>query len=189
MATADDGEVIHQTPKDVAERVLALIAIVDKAHNQSPAQLELWVSEHRIDRFFSPEETAFFKNPAPSQQEIVNQSWKAECLVVLFWALGLIEELPPLNTTISWESIEELKTAIEEPTSFVARASLRPKEALNEAEGHLYHQHWRVWDAQLFGKPMPEELNPEIVFMRRYAASWLGRVDISCVKVGRLGSV
>ncbi len=40
-------------------------------------------------------------------------------------------------------------------------------------EQHLYHQHWRVRDAQLFGKPMPPELDPGIVYERRYGLSWL----------------
>jgi hypothetical protein len=50
-------------------------------------------------------------------------------------------------------------------------------------ESNLYHQHWRVRDAELVGigkflEPQPgdppiEELNPGIVHERRYGLSWL----------------
>jgi len=50
-------------------------------------------------------------------------------------------------------------------------------------ESGLYHQHWRVRDAELVGigqflEPRPddppiEDLDPSIVYERRYALSWL----------------
>ena len=73
----------------------------------------------------------------------------------LFWALGPIDELPP--------SVEGLKAVIADPEAFIRNAVLRPSEVLDEAEEHLYHQHWRVRDAQLFGKPMPKQLDPGVV--------------------------
>jgi hypothetical protein len=173
MATEDDGELVPRSPKQVAKRVLALIAVVDKAHNQTPEQLQNWVSKHRISDYFSPEEAAFYCNPAPPREEVVKQSWRAEALVPLCWALGLIEALPPLNVQVAWADVPGLKLAATDPTRFIEGASLRPIDTLDEAEQDLYHQHWRVRDAQLFGKPMPEELDPGIVYERRYAASWL----------------
>jgi len=81
--------------------------------------------------------------------------------------------MPPLDLQVSWVDIPGQSEAAEDPDGFVARASLRPIEILDEAEQDLYHQHWRVHDAQLLRKPMPDELDPGIVYERRYAASWL----------------
>jgi hypothetical protein len=173
MPTEDDGEFVPRSPQEVAKRVLALIAVVDKAHNQTSEQLQNWVSKHRISDYFSAEEAAFYSNPAPTREQIVNQTWRTEALVPLCWALGLVEELPPLNVQISWADTPALKLAAADPDGFIAAASLRSIGTLDEAEQELYHQHWRVHDAQLFGKPMPEELDPGIVYERRYAASWL----------------
>ena len=63
---------------------------------------------------------------------------------------------------------------------FVANAELRPRDEICDAKAFLYHQHWRVRDAQLFLRPMPDELHPGIVYERRYAASGIvgwGRQD------------
>lgn len=65
------------------------------------------------------------------------------------------------------------RLAAHEPAVFLTRATLRPLETLTAAEQDLYHQRWRVRDAQLFGEPMPMELDPGVVRERRYALSWL----------------
>jgi hypothetical protein len=173
MTTDDNSDHPPRTPQDVARRVLALIAVVDKAHNQTPKALQKWVSKHKISEYFSAAEAAFFSNPAPTRQEIVDHTWRAEALVPLCWALGLIEELPPTNVQISWGDTPALRQAAENPDRFIASASLRPIGILDEAEQDFYHQHWRVHDAQLYGKPIPEDLDAGIVYERRYAASWL----------------
>ena len=173
MATSEESELVHRPAQEVAKRVLALIAVVDKAQNQSTDELTRWVSKHKIAEYFSPKEADFFKRSAPSQDEVANQSWRAEALVPLVWALGLIDELPPLNIQISWANIPALNLICKDPEAFIKRASLRPKKDLDRAEEDLYHQHWRVRDAQLHRKQMPEELDPGIVYERRYASSWL----------------
>ena len=68
---------------------------------------------------------------------------------------------------------EMFRRAVREPSGFLADATLRPSEVLEDGEATLYHQHWRVRDAQIFGKKMPSELDPGIVCERRYALSWL----------------
>lgn len=62
---------------------------------------------------------------------------------------------------------------MKDPKAFIAQAQLRPAADIEAAEGELYQQHWRVRDAQLFNKPMPDELHPGVVYERRYALSWL----------------
>jgi hypothetical protein len=173
MTSEGEDDLVPRPPQEVAMRVLALIAVIDKAHNQTSEQLQTWVSRHRISEYFSPVEAAFYGNPAPTRQHIVNQGWRAEALVPLCWSLGLIAELPPLNVQMSWPDTGALEKAAKDPDGFISGASLLPIDVLAEAEQDLYHQHWRVRDARLNDKPMPEELDPGIVYERRYAASWL----------------
>jgi hypothetical protein len=173
MDISDEDELVPRTPQEAARRVIALIAVIDKAHNQTPEKLHKWVSKHNIDGYFSTEEAAFYRNPAPTHEQIINHTWRAEALVPLCWALGLIAELPPLNVQISWAEVPALWMAAKDPGKFIEEATLRPIESLKEEEENLYHQHWRVRDAQLNAKSMPEDLDPGIVYERRYAASWL----------------
>jgi len=92
MATSEESGLVHRPAQEVAKRVLALIAVVDKAHNQSTDELTRWVTKHKLAQYFSPTEADFFKQSASSQAQVANQSWRAEALVPLVWALGLIDE-------------------------------------------------------------------------------------------------
>lgn len=173
METTDSSLPVHRTAQAVAKRILALIAVVDKAHDPTSPQLESWVSQHGISDYFSSGESAFIGVCSPSQESKERFSWHAECLAPLFWALNQLQEMPPLNVQIEWHSIASLREILKDPNAFVAQAILRSASEIDAAEADLYHQHWRVRDAQLFGKPMPLELDPAIVYYRRYAASWL----------------
>lgn len=173
MAESSDVDLIPRTAAEIARRTLALIAIVDHAHNENPEALKDWVTSNSIADEFSDAEREFFDKANPTTQDITTFSWRAEAMVPLLWSVWRLPELPPLNVQIDWSQIDDLNEILTRPGEFVSSAELRPIEEINEAEAFLYHQHWRVRDAQLFQKPMPEELDPGIVFERRYAASWI----------------
>lgn len=173
MAESSEVDLIPRTAAEIARRILALIAVVDRAHNENPEALKDWLNKYSIADYFSDAEREFFENATPTSQEITNFSWRAEAMVPLLWAVWQLSELPPLNEQIDWSKIEKLNDILTRPNDFISTAELRPVEEIKEAEAFLYHQHWRVRDAQLFEKPMPEELNPGIVYERRYSASWI----------------
>lgn len=172
--TEENNEVVQlRSPKDVAQRCLALLAIIQ--HSDKPKDKFIsWVKENNIASYFSHEEKLFFETPKPTQKQLMKFSWRVEALVPLLWALGHIEKLPPLNVQASnLGSFAGVKLAIDNPKQFIASAKLRKDTDIREAEEDLYNQHWRVRDAQLNNKAMPNELDPDIVFERRYALSWL----------------
>jgi hypothetical protein len=88
-------------------------------------------------------------------------------------ALGHINSVYPLNHRVDLPSIPAAHAAFQDPARFLSQAVARPSEQLDATEGEVYHEHWRVRDAQLFGRPMPPELDPDIVYERRYALSWV----------------
>jgi hypothetical protein len=94
-------------------------------------------------------------------------------LASLIWALNGISDFPPLNEQVAVGELVLVQAALDDPDSFISNSRLRPVAEIEEMENDLYHQHWRVRDAQLFNKPMPVELNPSVVYERRYAMSWL----------------
>ena len=167
----DDGELeLHpRTARQTAERFLALVAVAAQAHQQDTE----WVRQQGVDGFFSMDERAFFFDAQPAPQEVVNFSWRAEALCALCWALGGGPGFPALNQRADIWGLEMLQQAMAAPGIFIDQAQLRPAQEIEEMEAHLYQQHWRVRDAQLFNKPVPEELCPSIVYERRYALSWL----------------
>jgi hypothetical protein len=168
-----DDELAIRSSHEVANRYLAIMAILGKVYEAPPMKTMEWVKKHNIEELLSHEEAAFFNNPRPEQAEIVKFSWRAESMVPLVWAMSAIAELPPLNSRYDPSQCPCYEPASNDPISFRAKALLRPRTILLAAEEDLYHNHWRVRDAQLFNKPMPPELNPDIVYERRYAMSWL----------------
>jgi hypothetical protein len=170
---SEDDELQPRTSRAVAERCLALIAVVGRSLGTPREQTLQWLEKHELLSYLSDAERAYLLDEAPSQQTIVNFSWRAEALAALLWALEGITEFEPLNVQVDLGSVAMFRAAGHDPEAFLSAARLRPREILEEAESDLYHQHWRVRDAQLFGKPMPADLDPGIVYERRYALSWL----------------
>ena len=171
--TPESDDLVVRSPSDVAERSLALLAAIDHAHKRPEQAQSYRPLPARFCAHLSEAEAAFLATPAPSEHDRVQFSWRAEALVSLLWALGHIPSLYPLNRQADLRSIAVIQAALASPDSFVACAALRPTSVLQEAEDDLYQHHWRVRDAQLFGKPMPSDLDPEVVFERRYGLSWL----------------
>ena len=173
MTEENSEDVQLRSAKDVAQRCLALLAVIQ--HSDKPQDKFIsWVKENNIASYFSHEEKLFFETPKPTQKQLVKFSWRIEALVPLLWALGHIEKLPPLNVQASnLRSLAGIKLANDNPKQFVATAKIRKDSEIQEAEEDLYNQHWRVRDAELNQKVMPKELDPDIVFERRYALSWL----------------
>ena len=173
MDEPDPDELVCRSPREVAERSLALLAVIDHAH-RGPEQAQSCRSlPAQFTAHLSEAEAAFLATPLPSEHDRVQFSWRAEALVSLLWALGHLPSLYPLNRQAELRSVAAIQDALASPDHFVSSAALRPSAVLQEAEDDLYQQHWRVRDAQLFGKAMPSELDPEVVFERRYGLSWV----------------
>ncbi len=77
-------EIKERSSLEVAERVLALVAIV--ARSQQHEWVSDWCRDLGVRDYLSAAERQFFDDPAPDQQTIVNFSWRAEALVSLVWA-------------------------------------------------------------------------------------------------------
>jgi hypothetical protein len=162
-----------RTARQVAERCLGLMAVVGRSFGAPLDETNEWVAKHNVTPFLSEAERAYLADATPPQQAVVDFGWRAEALAALLWALEGMGSLEPLNVQVDLAAISMFDRATKDPDAFLAAARLRPADMLEEAEANLYHQHWRVRDAQLFGKPTPSELDRDIVYERRHALSWL----------------
>jgi Domain of unknown function (DUF4272) len=169
----DLDELQPRAGRQVAERCLGLMAVVGRSLGAPLDDTNKWVAKHDLAPFLTLAENAYLQDERPSHQVVVDFSWKSEALAALLWALGGLSSLKPLNVQVDLSQIALFEIATKDPQAFLASSSLRSAEVLAEAEADLYHQHWRVRDAQLFSKPMPPELHPGIVYERRYALSWV----------------
>jgi len=166
--------------RQVGARTLALLAVIGKAHR--PQDVRPWVEKHGVARYLSPVESRFFERPRPPKAIRVSMSWRTEALAALLWALRGTTNMPSLAVPFDVWSNELARRALKDPSAFLRNVRLRPKSEIVNMEAFLYRQHWRVRDAELSGPgahirepgdPPLEELDPEIVYERRYALSWL----------------
>jgi len=169
-----DDKLVHRTPTTVAERCLALMALLNRVHGTPHDQVLKWIEDHGVTTYLSAKEHEFIFDVAPSQRARDVFSWRAEALAVLLWALGGYSQLPPLNEPVHLNRSNEMfSLADQQPRLFLHQAQLRRGSDLDDAEADLYRQHWRVRDAQINRRQMPSDLDPDIVYERRYALSWL----------------
>ncbi|MBB1403895.1 MULTISPECIES: DUF4272 domain-containing protein [Pseudoalteromonas] len=174
-----EEEIIIRTPKEVAQRVLGVIASVGKVY--FPEKNQVWIEQNSIGQYLSPEEKKFINNPTPEDDDRVNFSWKIETLVPLLWSLQGLNEMPAFNEQFDVWGNELVLKAIRNTKEFLADAKLKDDEVLTQMESFLYHQHWRVRDRDMGfnnGKPNEDdininELNSGIVYERRYGMSWV----------------
>lgn len=168
-----------RTCKEVAERVLGVIASIGKVH--FPEENQKWIEENNIEQYLSPLESEFISNPNPEHQELANFSWKAEALVSLLWCLKGLDEIPAFDDQFDIWSNDLVIKAVKNTKEFLKSAELREDEALDQMESFLYHQHWRVRDRDLgFNNDKPDENDPDInelntgiVYERRFGISWV----------------
>lgn len=175
-------EIKERSSLEIAERTLALVAIVARAQQQE--WVGDWTRQFGILDYFSDLERTFFDDAAPDQQALVDFSWRAEALVSLVWSLGGVQVMPPLSEQFWVLDSDFIEAAMKNPNSFRLSTSKRPSDEIQEMEGFLYHQHWRMRDNQLGfnvgaahllepGELPVEDLNSSVVFERRYGLSWV----------------
>lgn len=175
-------EIKERSSLKIAERTLALVAIVARAQQQE--WVGGWARQFGILDYFSDLERTFFDEAEPDQQALVNFSWRAEALVSLVWSLGGLKVMPPLSEQFWVLDSDFIEAAMKDPNSFRLSTSKRPSAEIQEMERFLYHQHWRMRDNQLGfnvgaahalepGELPVEDLNSSVVFERRYGLSWV----------------
>lgn len=177
-----DIELVERSSLEIAERCLALIAVVARSKEQP--WINDWVERFQIISYLSTAERDFYLSTEPDSQSVVNFSWRAEALVSLVWSLNGIADMPPLSDQYWILEDDFIAAAMKNPNSFRLSAAKRPSEEINKMEGFLYHQHWRVRDKQLGfnnGAKIPlepgelpiDDLNPSVVYERRYGMTWV----------------
>jgi hypothetical protein len=179
---SENIELKERSSLEIADRLLALVAIVARAQQQE--WVGDWVRQFGIHDYFSDGERIFIAETEPTEQAVVNFSWRSEALVSLVWSLGGLEMMPPLSDQFWVLDTDFIAAAMKNPNSFRLSATKRPSDEIQEMEGFLYHQHWRVRDKQLgfnagagyalkSGELPVDDLNPSVVLERRYGLSWI----------------
>ena len=119
--TADD-DLQPRPAREVAERCLGLVAVVGRSFGAERDETNQWLDNHSLTSCLSEAERAYVAEITPSQQQVVDFSWRAEALAALLWALEGLASLEPLNVQVDLAAISMFELATKHPDTFLAQA-------------------------------------------------------------------
>ncbi|HWB32137.1 MAG TPA: DUF4272 domain-containing protein [Acidobacteriaceae bacterium] len=167
-------EIAPRSKEEIAYRTHSLLTVALKGEGLSQPIVKRILQERSLKNYLTQKELAFIENSDPSQHERIQFSWRYECVWVLLWALGYIEEL---NRPERHCDVGRIITIMKEPTNdeFIARACQRPLSEILDAADLIYRYHWAVVSTRLRGEPAPARLDKGVVMERHHALNWLIR--------------
>jgi hypothetical protein len=168
----DSKDAKTRSADDIAKRAIAVCLTAVKGEGIEQATIDSLVKKYGADKFFSPKEAAFIKNPNPTQQERINFSWRYECYWVLLWTLGYVDKLErPEGACDVAKAVSFLRDR--DAAQFLKDAKLRPIAAILDEADLIYRYHWAVVDARVKKKEAPAKLEGGVVQERHYVLNWL----------------
>ena len=170
----DDSEVKLRDALDVERRSIVLYGISAVGFGAKSERAVSWFKDQALWDSVSPSEKAFLTGESPSQQQIVEASWRVESLWTLLWSMGKIESLEFPTTTCDVDRVQDLMPVPDSDCeSFLADSTLRSLPEVLDQLDLIYRIHWAVREAQLTGQTIPCSIDPSVVYERHYALNWL----------------
>ena len=165
-----------QTPYEVGCRILVLWAVSYLSYNlDEKAKIENWLRSTVLWNKVSDHEKKLFTEEL-QQKHLISFSWNIEAVVVLCWALQLINDLPNLdgkNSAIPLDEIMDKLPINENPDLFLSTLSYRSKEEIFIENITNEMITWHLRDNMLFNNKEQMKINPAISFERHYALNWV----------------
>ena len=170
-AIEDETQVKVRTREEVAFRALALLTVSMKGAGLDNSSVQKIVADYGLAPQFTPDERRFIRDPAPSERESVQFSWRYEAAWVLLWSMGYVDQLgKPTGSCDVDAAIAVMRKR--GPTQFVADAKLRPVSDIVEQADRIYRYHWAVVEASVSNGKLGG-LDPDVTMERHHALNWL----------------
>lgn len=165
-----EAETHFRTRDEIVDRAVALLVVASRGAGDPPEHVADLEQRFQAVSRYSPDERAFMLGLTPDQA--VAMSWRFEALLVLAWAIGLVDALPsPASPTDG----RVVLAAFEGHTleSLRARATVRTGAELLDAADLFYRYDWAVVDARVRGVPPPAAVSPDVIMEWHHAINWL----------------
>lgn len=164
-----------RSSREVGERALALFAIVGLALRAPRTDVLRWLQDNELWDSLSPRELGFIDNPLPSRKAVIDATWNAEGLIVLLWALRLVEQMPPADEQCDTSIFQELLPPYTDipVREFVDSARLRSEAELISFADECLRLHWEARDAKLRQRAPRLPVDIEIIQERHRAINWV----------------
>ncbi len=159
---------------DIVRRILVLQCVVAAAHEVNRDDLKEWLDEEKLSPFLTKRECSFLDTDHVPKAEIIHMSWMAEAEFVLMWAAGFIDKIPePLELCDTSEIHRHIPGLFDQTKHFFEKAERRTEQQILEMEQVYYDIHVDIRQSQRGRKELTINYNPDVVYFRHYALSWL----------------
>jgi hypothetical protein len=170
-----EEEIILRTPKEIAERVSVLAIINLVAFSSLPEEKATeYLKMNNLWGLVTPNEKEFLKEPTDEKKN--KESWKAEGIWTLMWALKIVDNLgvPDQMCDLNQISADDYPIGnSKDPNSFIQKHSeSRTKAEILDANDLYYRMYWTCVNTRL-NRHEINGLNSGVVYERYYALNWL----------------
>jgi len=175
-----EDEIEPQPAAEVARRAMALAVVAIRGESlASDSGLSVAEIRNRLPLGFdalSPNERLFIEAASPTQQQVLDATWRYEALSALQWALALVDALPFPSTICDVPRTARIMLDAD-PARFAESTRLRPAADLLDALDLHYRLHWVIREAQQRSRDLPGAVEAGVVAERHYALNWLLLAD------------
>lgn len=170
----EDLEDEFRTALTCARRCVVLFGVVSAGHGENRKKIVNWLKEESLWEFVSENEKVFLEAQAPSEQQMIDATWRIEALSVLAWAL---QKIPSISNFRAPCEVNEIKAAcsfyLGSTKEFLGTSELRSEDEIYDVNEMNYDSHWKVRDAQIHRRPVPDGIISSVVQERHHAINWL----------------
>jgi len=167
-----------RSPQEVARRAVLLLAVAALAFGKEGDPLVEWLHREGLMQHASKQEREFFEDPERFEELGQQLSWRVEALMVLAWALCLLDDLGlPEEQCSAADLFPHLPAFGESTADFIASAKLRDGEELLDFSDLIYRAHWAARDARIGNGANPGPIDISICMEWHHAINWITCAD------------
>ena len=167
----DDKTVRLRSPEEIAKRCLATAVCAIKGETKDQNLVDSLVKDYSTETYFSPEEQQFIKAANPLQQNLIDYSWRYECVHVFLWAIGMRDTLSlPNEICPVSDDMKLIKKA--GPTKIISASKRRSTQEILDMADLYYRLHWAAIQLRIKDKKS-DKIDEGIIRERHRALNWL----------------
>lgn len=157
-----------------AQRCVILYGILSAGHGEDRNKIISWLKDENLREHVSKQEIEYLESKTPTEQQVVNATWRVEALHLLLWTLKKVDSASNLNEMCDVGAVQTLcGFYLGSTKDFIESCNLREEDEIYDLNELIYDSHWKVRDAQINGKKIPDNLDSGVVQERHYAINWL----------------
>ena len=159
---------------EIAMRCVILHAAAAVGYGVDGASVIDWLQAQDVWQHVSPQEAAFLLSPSSSESDRIWFQWRQESQWALLWCIGKIDLLGlPTRCCDTRRLVDEVMPGLgDDVHSFSSTSTLRPPSELLGEDDRTYNLYCYALKADPAGQ-LPEDLNLQVLYQRRYAFEWL----------------